>query len=210
MKVFFLHLVTVQSSQMFVASCEESLWTLSRMLLKSIILIKHLQMWSLIFLFFSQIFDSEGKLVEDTTMQALEVFCTCWFTFEVRMSVQSVCYGHVRVCAAVWKQRTLSMFSVSEVVTRLLLAPNRKKFFHHPLNIIDMVSVVPIYITLLFDLTVGSESELGDLGRLIQVQNVSSVSAQKLFVSNHRVKISHVWPETHGASVLRAHSASFC
>lgn len=55
-----------------------------------------------------------------------------------------------------------------EVVTRLLLAPNRKKFFHHPLNIIDMVSVVPIYITLIFDMTVGSESELGDLGRLIQ------------------------------------------
>uniref|UniRef100_A0A7N6AJ38 Delayed-rectifier potassium channel regulatory subunit KCNS1 n=1 Tax=Anabas testudineus TaxID=64144 RepID=A0A7N6AJ38_ANATE len=68
---------------------------------------------------------------------ALEVFCTCWFTFEV--------------------------------VTRLLLAPNRKKFFHHPLNIIDMVSVVPIYITVIFDLAVGSESELGDLGRLIQV-----------------------------------------
>uniref|UniRef100_A0A3Q3XIU1 Delayed-rectifier potassium channel regulatory subunit KCNS1 n=1 Tax=Mola mola TaxID=94237 RepID=A0A3Q3XIU1_MOLML len=68
---------------------------------------------------------------------ALEVFCTCWFTFEV--------------------------------VTRLLLAPNRKKFFHHPLNIIDVVSVVPIYVTLAFDLTVGSESELGDLGRLIQV-----------------------------------------
>lgn len=52
---------------------------------------------------------------------------------------------------------------------RLLLAPNRKKFFRHPLNIIDMVSVVPIYITLFFDLVVGSESELGDLGRLIQV-----------------------------------------
>lgn len=56
-----------------------------------------------------------------------------------------------------------------EVVTRLLLAPNRKKFFHHPLNIIDMVSVVPIYVTLIFDMMVGSESELGDLGRLIQV-----------------------------------------
>lgn len=60
-------------------------------------------------------------------------------------------------------------FSVLKVVTRLLLAPNRKKFFHHPLNIIDMVSVVPIYITLFFDLVVGSESELGDLGRIIQV-----------------------------------------
>ncbi|XP_029947633.1 potassium voltage-gated channel subfamily S member 2 [Salarias fasciatus] len=84
-----------------------------------------------------QTFDSDGKLIEDQTMQTLEVFCTCWFTFEV--------------------------------VTRLLLAPNRRKFFHHPLNIIDMVSVVPIYITLVFDLTLGSESELGELGRLIQV-----------------------------------------
>uniref|UniRef100_A0A3Q0RY89 Delayed-rectifier potassium channel regulatory subunit KCNS1 n=1 Tax=Amphilophus citrinellus TaxID=61819 RepID=A0A3Q0RY89_AMPCI len=82
-------------------------------------------------------FDSEGKLMEDAATQALEVFCSCWFTFEV--------------------------------VTRLLLAPNRKKFFHHPLNIIDMVSVVPIYITLVFDTMVGSESELGNLGRLIQV-----------------------------------------
>ncbi|XP_017286926.1 potassium voltage-gated channel subfamily S member 2 [Kryptolebias marmoratus] len=84
-----------------------------------------------------QTFDSDGKLIEDPITQALEVFCSCWFTFEV--------------------------------VTRLLLAPNRKKFFHHPLNIIDMVSVVPIYITLIFDMTVESESELGDLGRLIQV-----------------------------------------
>lgn len=60
--------------------------------------------------------------------------------------------------------------SISEVVTRLLLAPNRRKFFNHPLNIIDMASVIPIYITLTFDLTVGSESDLGDLGRLVQVQ----------------------------------------
>lgn len=59
--------------------------------------------------------------------------------------------------------------SSSEVATRLLLAPNRSKFFHHPLNIIDLASVIPIYITLTFDLTVGAESDLGDLGRLIQV-----------------------------------------
>ncbi|XP_056130851.1 potassium voltage-gated channel subfamily S member 2 [Lampris incognitus] len=84
-----------------------------------------------------QTFDADGKLIEDPTMQALEIFCTCWFTFEV--------------------------------VTRLVLAPNRRKFFHHPLNMIDMVSVFPIYITLIFDMTLGSESELGDLGRLIQV-----------------------------------------
>ncbi|KAM4588035.1 delayed-rectifier potassium channel regulatory subunit KCNS2 isoform 3-T3 [Odontesthes bonariensis] len=86
---------------------------------------------------FQENFDSDRKLIEDPTMQVLEVFCTCWFTFEV--------------------------------VMRLLLAPNRRKFFHHPLNIIDMVSVVPIYITVIYDMTLGSDSELGDLGRLIQV-----------------------------------------
>ncbi|XP_040059554.2 delayed-rectifier potassium channel regulatory subunit KCNS2 [Gasterosteus aculeatus] len=84
-----------------------------------------------------QTFDDEGKLMEDPSMQALEVFCTCWFTFEV--------------------------------VTRLLLAPNKRKFLHHPLNIIDLVSVAPVYVTLLFDTTVGSESQLGVLGRLVQV-----------------------------------------
>lgn len=35
-------------------------------------------------LFVSQTFDSDGKLIEEPTMQALEVFCSCWFTFEVR------------------------------------------------------------------------------------------------------------------------------
>ncbi|XP_053723858.1 potassium voltage-gated channel subfamily S member 1 [Synchiropus splendidus] len=84
-----------------------------------------------------QVFDSEGKLVEDPTTRKLEVFCSCWFTFEV--------------------------------VTRLLLAPNRRKFFRHPLNLIDVVSVVPIYITLLCDWTLGAEAELGNLGRLVQV-----------------------------------------
>ncbi|KAK0136804.1 Potassium voltage-gated channel subfamily S member 1 [Merluccius polli] len=84
-----------------------------------------------------QSFDEEGKLLEDPTMQVLEVFCTGWFTFEV--------------------------------VMRLLLAPNQRKFFRHPLNIIDMVSVVPIYITLTFDLILGADSDLGDLGKLIQV-----------------------------------------
>ncbi|XP_068450216.1 potassium voltage-gated channel subfamily S member 1 [Clinocottus analis] len=90
-----------------------------------------------------QMFDDEGKVMEDPTMQALEVFCTCWFTFEV--------------------------------VTRLLLAPNKRKFFLQPLNIIDIVSVAPVYVTLLSDLTLGPESELGVLGQLIQVFRLMKV-----------------------------------
>ncbi|XP_066558154.1 potassium voltage-gated channel subfamily S member 1 [Amia ocellicauda] len=81
--------------------------------------------------------DEEGKPIEEPTMQALEYFCICWFTFEV--------------------------------LARLLLAPNTRKFFLHPLNMIDIVSVLPIYITLLFDLAAGGESELGNIGKLVQV-----------------------------------------
>ena len=55
------------------------------------------------------------------------------------------------------------------MVTRLLLAPNQRKFFRHPLNIIDMVSVVPVYITVTFDLMLGAASERGILGALLQV-----------------------------------------
>lgn len=84
-----------------------------------------------------QIYDENGQLKEDPTMQALEIFCICWFTFEV--------------------------------VTRMLLAPNRRKFFLHPLNVIDIVSVMPIYITLIFDLLAGSESELENIGKIVQV-----------------------------------------
>uniref|UniRef100_A0A3B1J2K7 Delayed-rectifier potassium channel regulatory subunit KCNS1 n=1 Tax=Astyanax mexicanus TaxID=7994 RepID=A0A3B1J2K7_ASTMX len=84
-----------------------------------------------------QMFDDNGQQIEDPTMHALEIFCICWFTFEV--------------------------------VTRMILAPNRQKFFLLPLNMIDIVSVVPIYITLFFDLVAGGESELGNLGKIVQV-----------------------------------------
>ncbi|XP_078506588.1 delayed-rectifier potassium channel regulatory subunit KCNS1 isoform X1 [Lissotriton helveticus] len=56
-----------------------------------------------------------------------------------------------------------------EVSSRLLLAPDLKKFFKHPLNLIDIGSVLPIYFTLLVDMTIGSEYELGNLGKVVQV-----------------------------------------
>uniref|UniRef100_A0A8C1YBK4 Delayed-rectifier potassium channel regulatory subunit KCNS1 n=1 Tax=Cyprinus carpio TaxID=7962 RepID=A0A8C1YBK4_CYPCA len=84
-----------------------------------------------------QIFDENGNPTEDPTMHVLELFCICWFTFEV--------------------------------VTRMLLAPNHRKFFLLPLNLIDIISVMPIYITVFFDLLIGSESELDNLGKLVQV-----------------------------------------
>ncbi|XP_053099401.1 potassium voltage-gated channel subfamily S member 1 isoform X1 [Hemicordylus capensis] len=56
-----------------------------------------------------------------------------------------------------------------EVTARLLLAPNRKKFFKHPLNLIDIISVLPFYFTLVVDLIFGSESELGNVSKVVQV-----------------------------------------
>ncbi|XP_043946015.1 potassium voltage-gated channel subfamily S member 1 [Protopterus annectens] len=56
-----------------------------------------------------------------------------------------------------------------EVISRLLLAPNLKKFFKHPLNLIDIVSILPFYFTLLLDLFIGKNSELGNLGKVVQV-----------------------------------------
>ncbi|KAK1157617.1 potassium voltage-gated channel subfamily S member 1-like [Acipenser oxyrinchus oxyrinchus] len=85
-----------------------------------------------------QVFDEDGTTLDDRTLQILEFFCICWFSFEV--------------------------------LARMILAPNRKKFFLNPLNLIDLVSVLPIYFTLLFDLAVWSESgKLGNLGKLVQV-----------------------------------------
>ncbi|TNN42564.1 Potassium voltage-gated channel subfamily S member 2 [Liparis tanakae] len=83
-----------------------------------------------------QVFDDEGKVVDDPTMEALEVLCTGWFTFEV--------------------------------LARLLLAPNKRKFFRQPLSLIDVVSVAPVYATLLCDVALGPEAERGPLGRLLQ------------------------------------------
>ncbi|XP_077434095.1 delayed-rectifier potassium channel regulatory subunit KCNS1-like isoform X3 [Vanacampus margaritifer] len=56
-----------------------------------------------------------------------------------------------------------------EVVMRFLLAPNRKQFLRHPLNVIDVASVLPVYVTLVCEWTLGAQSELGDLGRVLQV-----------------------------------------
>lgn len=43
-----------------------------------------------------QTFDSDGALVEDPEMQALEVFCSCWFTFEVSLRKPQTLWGGSR------------------------------------------------------------------------------------------------------------------
>ncbi|XP_003431042.1 potassium voltage-gated channel subfamily S member 1 [Ornithorhynchus anatinus] len=69
--------------------------------------------------------------------------------------------------------RRLEYFCIAwfsfEVSSRLLLAPSLRRFFRHPLNLIDIVSVLPFYLTLLVDVALGGDSELGDLGKVVQV-----------------------------------------
>ncbi|ELW66757.1 Potassium voltage-gated channel subfamily S member 1 [Tupaia chinensis] len=74
--------------------------------------------------------------------------------------------------------RRLEYFCIAwfsfEVSSRLLLAPSTRNFFCHPLNLIDIVSVLPFYLTLLAGVALGDQGgaggeELGDLGKVVQV-----------------------------------------
>ena len=118
-----------------------------------------------------QVYDQSGKQIEDPTMQTIETFSICWFTFEV--------------------------------VSRMLLAPNRWKFFMMPLNMIDIISVLPIYVTLLFDLVVGSESELGNLGKVMQVFRLMRIF-RVLKLARHSTGLRSL------GATLRVRQASMC
>lgn len=74
--------------------------------------------------------------------------------------------------------RRLEYFCIAwfsfEVSSRLLLAPSTRNFFCHPLNLIDIVSVLPFYLTLVAGAALGHQGgaggeDLGDLGKVVQV-----------------------------------------
>ncbi|XP_031998481.1 potassium voltage-gated channel subfamily S member 1 [Hylobates moloch] len=74
--------------------------------------------------------------------------------------------------------RRLEYFCIAwfsfEVSSRLLLAPSTRNFFCHPLNLIDIVSVLPFYLTLLAGVALGDQGgsggkEFGHLGKVVQV-----------------------------------------
>ncbi|KAK5862927.1 hypothetical protein PBY51_018275 [Eleginops maclovinus] len=56
-----------------------------------------------------------------------------------------------------------------ELVARFMVAPDLRHFFEYPLNIIDLVSILPFYLTLLINLVVESSPALANLGRVAQV-----------------------------------------
>ncbi|KAF3691537.1 Potassium voltage-gated channel subfamily S member 2 [Channa argus] len=56
-----------------------------------------------------------------------------------------------------------------ELVARFVVAPDLLHFFDHPLNVIDLVSILPFYLTLLVNLVMESSPALANLGRVAQV-----------------------------------------
>lgn len=56
-----------------------------------------------------------------------------------------------------------------ELVVRFVVAPDLLHFFEHPLNMIDLVSILPFYLTLLLDLVAERRPTLENLGRIAQV-----------------------------------------
>ncbi|KAJ8013408.1 hypothetical protein DPEC_G00052960 [Dallia pectoralis] len=56
-----------------------------------------------------------------------------------------------------------------ELVARFAVAPDLFQFFRHPLNLIDLVSILPFYMTLLINLVAESSLALVNLGRVAQV-----------------------------------------
>ncbi|XP_061111811.1 potassium voltage-gated channel subfamily S member 2-like [Conger conger] len=56
-----------------------------------------------------------------------------------------------------------------ELVARFVVAPDLIHFFEYPLNLIDLVSILPFYLTLFVNLAVESSPALANLGRVVQV-----------------------------------------
>ncbi|XP_048384456.2 potassium voltage-gated channel subfamily S member 2-like [Stegostoma tigrinum] len=56
-----------------------------------------------------------------------------------------------------------------ELLARLLVSPGVGHFFHRPLNLIDLMSILPFYLTLLAKLAMESSPALANLGRVVQV-----------------------------------------
>jgi len=57
----------------------------------------------------------------------------------------------------------------TEFLVRLLVAPQISRFLQNPLNIIDLISILPFYVMLAIDLALHSGDDFQDIGRVVQV-----------------------------------------
>uniref|UniRef100_A0A8C6V342 Potassium voltage-gated channel, delayed-rectifier, subfamily S, member 3a n=1 Tax=Neogobius melanostomus TaxID=47308 RepID=A0A8C6V342_9GOBI len=68
------------------------------------------------------------------------------------------------------------LFFSAEFVLRLAVAPLAKRFLCSPLNMIDLLSVLPFYVTIVFDMMdEGESTELENLGKVVQILRLMRV-----------------------------------
>uniref|UniRef100_A0A8C0J9E0 BTB domain-containing protein n=1 Tax=Chelonoidis abingdonii TaxID=106734 RepID=A0A8C0J9E0_CHEAB len=67
----------------------------------------------------------------------------------------------VEIACIVW-------FTV-ELVIRLAAAPSLKKFWKNPLNVIDLVSIIPFYATLAVDTKKEESEDIENMGKVVQI-----------------------------------------
>ncbi|KAG8013506.1 Potassium voltage-gated channel subfamily S member 3 [Nibea albiflora] len=68
------------------------------------------------------------------------------------------------------------LFFSAEFILRLAVAPSAKKFLCSPLNIIDLMSIMPFYVTLACDIVdEGENTELENVGKVVQILRLMRV-----------------------------------
>ncbi|MEE6476882.1 hypothetical protein FKM82_011255 [Ascaphus truei] len=61
------------------------------------------------------------------------------------------------------------VFFTTELVVRLAVAPSQKKFWKNPMNIIDFVSIIPFYATLVVDMKDDENEGIENMGKVVQI-----------------------------------------
>uniref|UniRef100_A0A8C5PA13 Delayed-rectifier potassium channel regulatory subunit KCNS3 n=1 Tax=Leptobrachium leishanense TaxID=445787 RepID=A0A8C5PA13_9ANUR len=61
------------------------------------------------------------------------------------------------------------VFFTTELAVRLAVAPSQKKFWKNPMNIIDFVSIIPFYATLVVDTNDEENEGIENMGKVVQI-----------------------------------------
>ncbi|MBN3274820.1 KCNS3 protein, partial [Polyodon spathula] len=66
-------------------------------------------------------------------------------------------------------ETTCIIFFTVEFLARMMVTPSQKRFFLNPLNIIDLISFTPFYVTLVVESIEENSTSLQNIGKVVQV-----------------------------------------